>query len=188
MTWNLPNVLTILRIPLLFGILLIAEISIPYAYSIILVLLILSMVTDFLDGYFARKLNQVSDFGKIADPLLDKLFILGMMIWMLAIDIIPSWNVVIVLALLLRELAVTGLRGGGSDEKKKTFGADWYGKWKTALLFASLFLFVIGRMLEVDFGLTGQLVYLFWLAGILTLWVGSLLGIYSGIRYFRLHA
>ena len=146
------------------------------------------MITDFLDGYFARKLNQVSDFGKIADPLLDKLFILGLMIWMLAVDIIPSWNVVIILLLLLRELAVTGLRGGGSGSKKKTFGADWYGKWKTALLFVSLFLLLIGEMLKVDYGYSGRVPEIIWMGGILTLWVGSVLGIYSGVRYFRMHA
>ncbi len=186
MTWNLPNILTLLRLPLLFAILAVSEFNFPKPFTIVLVLVILSMVTDFLDGFLARKLNLVSNFGKIADPLFDKLFILGLMIWMLAIDIIPSWNVVIVLLLLLRELAVTGLRGGGSSGKK-TFGADWYGKWKTTLLFVSLFLFVIGKMLSVDYGVSGGLIQgIFWL-GIATLWIGSLLGIYSGIRYFRLY-
>jgi len=186
MTWNIPNILTLLRIPLLFGILAVSELAVPYGFTIILVLLVLSMISDFLDGYLARKLNLVSNFGKIADPLFDKLFILGLMIWMLAVDIIPSWNVVIVLLLLLRELAVTGLRGGGSPGKQ-TFGADWYGKWKTTLLFVSLFLFVIGKMLELDYGFSGTVIVVIFWFGIGTLWIGSLLGIYSGYRYFKLH-
>jgi len=187
MTWNLPNILTLMRIPLLFAILAVSEFSIPYTYTIILVLLITSMITDFLDGFLARKLKMVSNFGKIADPLFDKLFILGLMIWMLAVDIIPSWNVVIVLLLLLRELAVTGLRGGGSGAKQ-TFGADWFGKWKTTLLFVALFLFVIGEMLKVDYLVSGPLIAVLFQLAEVALWIGSLLGLYSGYRYFRLHA
>lgn len=185
MTWNLPNILTLLRIPLLFAVFGVSELQPSYTYSIILILLVLSIITDFLDGFLARKLNLVSDFGKIADPLFDKLFILGLFIWMLAMGIIPSWNLSIILLLLLRELAVTGLRGGGSSGGKKTFGADWYGKWKTALLFFSLFLLVIGEMLQHDYSVSGSVVIWMYRLGIATLWVGSLLGIYSGYRYFK---
>lgn len=187
MTWNLPNILTLLRIPLLFAIILLGEVELAYRFVLILTLLIASMVTDFLDGFFARKLNLVSDFGKIADPLLDKLFVLGLFIWMLAIDLLASWNVSIILLLLLRELAVTGLRGGGASGKE-TFGADWFGKWKTTLLFASLFVLVIAGMLRVDFGMRASWVDGLHGLGVGLLWLGSALGIYSGVRYFRLHA
>ena len=181
---KLPNILTLLRVPLLFAILFVSELSPDYAYTIILALLVVSMITDFLDGFLARKLGVVSDFGKIADPLLDKLFILGLMTWMLTIGIIPSWNLCIVLLLLLRELAVTGLRGGGSSGKS-TFGADWFGKWKTTLLFFSLFFLLIGEMLSKDYGMSGSLVNILYWLGIATLWIGSLLGLYSGYRYFK---
>lgn len=184
MIQKLPNILTLLRIPLLFAILLVSELRINYAYTIILILLVLSMITDFLDGFLARKLHVVSNFGKIADPLLDKLFILGLLMWMLTIGIIPSWNLTIVLLLLLRELAVTGLRGGGSSGKE-TFGADWFGKWKTTLLFLSLFLFLIGEMLGQDYGVQGLTVKVFHNTGMIVLWVGSILGLYSGYRYFK---
>ena len=184
MIQKLPNILTLLRIPLLFAILLVSELRINYAYTIILVLLVVSMITDFLDGFLARKLNVVSNFGKIADPLLDKLFILGLLMWMLTVGIIPSWNLVIVLLLLLRELAVTGLRGGGSSGKE-TFGADWFGKWKTTLLFLSLFLFLIGEMVNEDYGVQGRVPGIFEYAGIAMLWLGSVLGLYSGFRYFK---
>lgn len=182
---NLPNLLTLLRIPLLFGILLISELNPGYAYTIILILLVVSMITDFFDGFLARKMNVVSNFGKIADPLLDKLFILGLFIWMLTVGIIPSWNLVIVLLLLLRELAVTGLRGSGGSSGKQTFGADWFGKWKTTLLFLSLFLFLIAEMLKQDYGLDGWVMIWVFRMGLVTLWTGSILGLYSGYRYFR---
>lgn len=188
MTWTLPNILTLLRLPLLFGVIAISEIQPEYAYTIILILLVLSMISDFLDGFLARKMNLVSDFGKIADPLFDKLFILGVFFWMLTMGIIPSWNLSIVLLLMLRELAVTGLRGSGSSSGKKTFGADWYGKWKTTLLFVSLFLLVIVEMLTKDYGVSGKVMNVLHQIGILTLWVGSLLGIYSGYRYFKFFA
>ena len=187
MIWNLPNILTLLRIPLLFAIIWLGEVDWEYRFVLIVTLLMASMITDFLDGYLARKLNLVSDFGKVADPLFDKLFILGLFIWMLAIDLIPAWNVSIVLLLLLRELAVTGLRGGGTTGGK-TFGADGFGKWKTTLLFASLWVLLLAEMLRVDFGMSGAWLETLYWAGVTLLWVGSALGIYSGIRYFRLHA
>lgn len=86
--------------------------------------------TDFLDGYLARKDGHVSAFGRIADPFVDKVLILGTLIFMIVMpwsrDLIPAWLVVIILA---REFLVTGVRGY-VESVGKEFGADGFGKIK----------------------------------------------------------
>lgn len=86
--------------------------------------------TDFLDGYLARRDGHVSAFGRIADPFVDKVLILGTMIFMIVMpwarDLIPAWLVVIILA---REFLVTGIRGY-VESVGKEFGADGFGKVK----------------------------------------------------------
>jgi CDP-diacylglycerol---glycerol-3-phosphate 3-phosphatidyltransferase len=183
-TWNLPNVLTILRLPLLFGMVLLVEMDIPLAASLSVLLLLLAMVSDFLDGFLARKLGQESAFGKIADPLLDKVFVCGVLVWMLALDMMPSWHVIGVILLLTREFAVTGLRGatGGG----KAFGADWAGKWKTTFQFAALLAILTAYALTMDHprlagGWNGVLLS----SGLTALWVSVVLAWFSAWRYFR---
>lgn len=86
--------------------------------------------TDFLDGYLARKGGFVSVFGRIADPFVDKVLILGTMIFMAVMpwsrDYMPPWLVVVILA---REFLVTGIRGY-VESIGKEFAADWFGKTK----------------------------------------------------------
>lgn len=179
MIWNIPNILTLLRIPLLLLIVMLDQLQVSYAYEWITAVFLLAMVSDYLDGVFARRWDQITDFGKVADPLLDKIFVLGIMFWMLVAGIIPQWNLAIVLLLMMREFAVTGLRGGAGG-----FGAAWHGKWKTALLFIALLLFLIVAILESRQTFeSGVIDGLKWFALVL-FWLGSLLGIYSGILYF----
>lgn len=93
-------------------------------------LFVLVAATDALDGYLARHHGQVSAFGRIADPFVDKILILGVMIFMAvkpwSRHYIPAWLVVLVLS---RELLVTGLRGY-VESLGREFPADWFGKTK----------------------------------------------------------
>ena len=118
---NLPNKITVSRVILVFIILFLANIyykfSPPVAYTIQIIAVILTVLaayTDLLDGQIARKYNLVTDFGKLMDPLADKIFALT--IFIIFVDtvnpyteqsMLPGWIVVIVLA---REFLVTGLR------------------------------------------------------------------------------
>jgi CDP-diacylglycerol---glycerol-3-phosphate 3-phosphatidyltransferase len=106
------------------------EISMQTMIQVCFWLFVLLAATDALDGYIARHHGQVSAFGRIADPFVDKILILGVMIFMAVMPwsrrYIPAWLVVVVLS---RELLVTGVRGY-VESLGREFPADWFGKIK----------------------------------------------------------
>ncbi|MFB2897200.1 CDP-diacylglycerol--glycerol-3-phosphate 3-phosphatidyltransferase [Aerosakkonemataceae cyanobacterium BLCC-F50] len=91
---------------------------------ICLVIFLIAAGTDWLDGYLARKLNQVTDLGKFLDPLVDKLLVLGPLLALIELGQIPAWGVFLILA---RELAIAGWR----VNQTKISGANIWGKLKT---------------------------------------------------------
>jgi len=90
---------------------------------------IVASVTDFLDGYIARKYNQVTDFGKFADPLADKLLTTAAFLGFIEMGLMPAWIAIIILA---RELTVTGLRTVAVSSGK-VIAASYFGKAKTVV-------------------------------------------------------
>lgn len=91
---------------------------------ICLVIFLIAASTDWLDGYLARKLNQVTDLGKFLDPLVDKLLILGPLLALIELGQVPAWGVFLILA---RELAIAGWR----VNQTTISGANIWGKLKT---------------------------------------------------------
>jgi len=125
---NLPNKLTLLRIlliPVFMGVL---YWGFPGSGYVALAIFIVASLTDLLDGKIARKYNLVTDFGKFADPLADKMLVTAAMLWFVEIGQMPAWVVLIV---LIREFAVSGLRMLASDQGC-VIAAGWSGKVKTA--------------------------------------------------------
>ena len=127
---------------------------------------ILASVTDFVDGYIARKYNQVSDFGKFLDPLADKLLTIAAMAMFCQWGSFPAWALMIVLT---REFAVSGLRMVAGP-KGKVIAAGQSGKFKTASS-------MIGLCVLMAFPTV------IWLAGIVNA-VIVVTTIYSGVEYF----
>ena len=125
---NLPNKLTLLRIIMILPFLLVLYLDVPGAAYIALAIFILASLTDMLDGKVARKHNLITDFGKFADPLADKMLVTAAMIWFVENGQMPGWALLIV---ILREFAVSGLRMVASD-KGRVIAAGWSGKVKTA--------------------------------------------------------
>ena len=125
---NLPNKLTLLRIIMILPFLLVLYLNIPFASYIALLIFILASLTDLMDGKIARSQNLITDFGKFADPLADKMLVTSAMIWFVECGQMPGWALVIV---LLREFAVSGLRMVASD-KGRVIAAGMSGKIKTA--------------------------------------------------------
>ena len=125
---NLPNKLTVLRIVLILPFLLVLYLDVPGASYIALAIFIIASLTDMLDGKIARSRNLVTDFGKFADPLTDKMLVVAAMLWFVENGQMPGWALLIV---ILREFAVSGLRMVASDQGR-VIAAGWSGKVKTA--------------------------------------------------------
>jgi|DewCreStandDraft_4_1066084.scaffolds.fasta_scaffold05171_8 CDP-diacylglycerol--glycerol-3-phosphate 3-phosphatidyltransferase len=94
-----------------------------------LFLYIIAAISDFIDGYIARKYNVVSTFGKVMDPLADKIMNLSAMLCFIQLNIIPTWMVIIIIA---REFLVSGIRILAADEGKIIIASKW-GKTKTVV-------------------------------------------------------
>ena len=100
----------------------------PGASWVALAIFIIASLTDLLDGKIARKYNLVTDFGKFADPLADKMLVTAAMLWFVEVGQMPAWALLIVIC---REFAVSGLRMIAAD-KGRVIAAGWSGKVKTA--------------------------------------------------------
>ncbi len=130
MQMNLPNKLTMLRvilIPVFLSVLFL--VPAPLNRYIAVAIFIVASLTDFLDGYLARKWNLVSNFGKFMDPLADKLLVMAALVSMVQLGDLASWVVIIILA---REFAITGFRTLAM-EAKIVMAASWWGKVKTTV-------------------------------------------------------
>lgn len=125
---NLPNKLTIFRVILIpfFVLFLLVDIT-AYDKWIALAIFIIASVTDFLDGYIARKYHLVTNFGKFMDPLADKLLVCSALICMVELERIPSWIVIVIIA---REFIISGFRLVASDNGV-VIAASYWGKFKT---------------------------------------------------------
>lgn len=169
--WNLPNILSALRIctvPLFIVLLLSPNKQLNFITAIVFAA---ASLTDWLDGYLARKMAVETAFGKFLDPLADKLLVLTCFVMLIPLNRIPAWMVAIIVG---REIAVTGLRAIISVEGI-VIEASSLGKYKTAFQIASIIALIIHyNFLGINFHTMGTV--LLWIALIFTLW--------SGIDYF----
>ena len=149
-------------------------------------LFVLVTATDALDGYYARKLGQVSDFGRIADPAADKVIVCGSLVFLSAISwgraIVPPW---IVAAILCREFIVTALRGY-MERKGHEFGADPAGKIKMIVQCVAIPMVLLFRVVDDAFGAAHPAwPPLIWWAGVVLIWATLLITVWSGYGYIR---
>ena len=131
---NIPNALTMLRI-LMVPVVVVALLGeIPNGDLVAGIVFALAAFTDGLDGYIARRRDVVTTFGKLMDPLADKLLIVAALVSLVALDRLQAWIAMVIIA---RELAVTGLRALAVEEGV-VIAASWLGKVKTALQVAAV--------------------------------------------------
>lgn len=148
---NTPNKLTLFRIILVIPFITILAMAVAYntpgsgfsftkspeksMYMMIAGgIFVLAMITDFIDGYLARKNNQVTSFGKLFDPLADKFITTTALIMLSVLGVVPFY---ITLMFVLRDLLVDGSRNLAA-QNKANIAASWYGKWKTMILSVGL--------------------------------------------------
>lgn len=180
---NLPNKLTILRIILTPVFMAVLYWGFPGADYAALVIFIVASLTDLLDGKIARKYNLITDFGKFADPLADKILVTAAMLWFVEVGRMPAWTLMIV---ILREFAVSGLRMVASDNGR-VIAAGWSGKVKTAAtMVCVIVMLLLGPEIAWAQGdpLTAMPVgWLLWIDPVCVA-VITLTTLYSGVEYF----
>lgn len=169
--WNLPNALTLLRIflvPFLVVVLLTKFSGREYAG---LAIFLVAAITDFFDGYIARKRNQMTRLGALLDPIADKLLMSAAFISLVEMDPVhvPAWMVVIIIG---REFAVSGLRSIAAQQGV-TIAASPLGKGKMVSQVVAISLLILGHELG-EFRLVGRL----------ALWVVMLFALVSAMDYF----
>lgn len=183
--FNVPNILTLIRIfliPVMMVFLLVPYFTLKtfnyglnLGYLVALGIFLLASFTDFLDGYIARKKNLITDFGKLLDPIADKLLVFAALVVFVEKGVVASWVVVVMLA---REFLVTGFRLIAAG-KRAVIAANLSGKIKTAFsMVALIFFFLNGFPLSLVSSFAGKL-FLDILAYLMVL-----LTVISGIEFF----
>jgi len=169
--WVHPNRLTLYRIVAVPGIVLLMLWPTRFFTFIAALLFSVAAITDYLDGWYARKLNLISDFGKIMDPLADKLLIACALIMLTHQGWIPGWVTCVIIG---REIAVTGLRNFMA-EQKVDLSASNLAKYKTGFQIAA----IIPLLFHYSyFGVDLHIVGMFFL------WGALILSVWSGVDYF----
>ena len=182
MVWTLPNLLSFFRIGIIPVLVYLLSFTDRASAVLAAALFVIASITDYFDGYFARRNRSVSDLGKILDPLADKLMVLSVLIMLAAMDrpgepSVPAWLVVVIIA---RESAVTVIRGIALSEGI-VMHAETLGKYKFILkAFAVVGLLVHYRYWGVDFFVAG--IYFLVLSAVIAVWSG----ISYHVQFFRL--
>ena len=170
--WNLPNALTALRIflvPLLVVVLLTKDLFGRDQDFLGLAIFLVAALTDWLDGWVARRWRQITTLGTLLDPVADKLLTSSAFISLVEMGFAPAWMVVIIVG---REFAVSGLRTVASS-RGVTIAASVWGKYKTGLQVLAISLLIVTRRLG-EFRRTGEVI----------LWLVMALALLSAADYF----
>ncbi|MEW6410273.1 MAG: CDP-diacylglycerol--glycerol-3-phosphate 3-phosphatidyltransferase [Nitrospirota bacterium] len=168
---NLPNALTLIRILIIPLFILLLLSPTPEKEFLAAVIFSIASLTDWLDGFIARKSSKVTKLGMILDPIADKLLIAAALILLVDMLRIPAWMAVVIIG---RELAVSGLRAVALS-KDIVIPAESGGKYK-----------MVTQIVAVLFLLLGYEIYgiSFLTIGMIALWISMIFGIISGIGYF----
>lgn len=169
--WNLPNSLTLLRIFLVPFLVVVLLTKFSGSEFVGLGIFLFAAITDFFDGYFARRFNKMTRLGALLDPIADKLLMTAAFISLVELDPkhVPAWMIVIIIG---REFAVSGLRSIASQQGV-TIAASPLGKTKTISQVVAISLLIVGYQLG-EFRFIGKL----------ALWVVMLFALVSGVDYF----
>ena len=155
---NLPNKLTLFRVILIpfFVFFLLAPYFEGYGNYIAVAIFIVASITDFLDGKIARKYNLVTNFGKFMDPLADKLLVSSALICLVALNKIPAWIVIVIIA---REFIISGFRLVAADNGV-VIAASYWGKFKTAFQMVTVIVLILNIPGEVFAVIGTVLIYI----------------------------
>ena len=143
---NIPNALTMSRLGLAAVLMALLSLNLPYFKSLALIVFVVAGITDYLDGYLARNVYGVSAFGKLMDPLTDKVIVCAAFVSFVELQLVPAWIVVIIIA---REFLVTGLRLLAISKGEIVAAGRW-GKHKTVWQIVGIVLILMGLAIQHD--------------------------------------
>ena len=211
MIWNLPNLLTVMRLVAAPGIVIMfLYFSRPLADWIALVLFLVAAISDWFDGYLARRWSQESKFGEMLDPIADKAMVIIALLIITGFSRMNSWVLLPAAMIMFREVFVSGLREF-LGKSASLLTVTKLAKWKTALqMIAIATLFSQGIFqyyLEIEeWGMNKNMLetaiseitteresltwmywgaYVFWIFGVLFLWIAGILTFITGIDYLK---
>ena len=177
---NVPNLLTLFRIVLIPVVCGLIYDGSPKSCLLAFLFFAIASVTDWLDGYIARKRNLVSLTGKFLDPLADKLLVMAVLVFLVALGRVDQWLVVIIIA---REISITSLRALAASEGM-VIAAGEGGKLKTAFQMVGVIGLVVHYTYELDYGFT-TIMFNFHRVGFWLLLISVVFSLTSGGEYVQ---
>ena len=143
---NLPNTLTLSRLVLAFVLVPLLLIDIPYLKTAALVVFVIGGITDYLDGYLARNVYGVTSFGKLMDPVTDKVMVCAAFVSFVQLNLVHAFVAVVIIA---REFMVTGLRLLALEQGTVISAGKW-GKHKTVWQIVAIIIILLGLAIQHD--------------------------------------
>ena len=172
---NIPNILTLLRILIIPVIIIFLEIGNEFYNWLSLLLYIIACISDFFDGYLARKFELESSFGRFLDPIADKILIVSVIFILVSNSIITGFFVYPALVIVIREILVSGLRDFFAHSTETLLVTN-LSKWKTLIQMFSLGFLIVANNFE-----SNLILY----TGYIGLTVASIMTIHTGYIYFK---
>lgn len=182
---NLPNLLSLSRVAFLFiiAVLLFLVGVVPGMATLAFVLYIIAAITDWADGWVARRYHMITDFGKLMDALADKVLNVGIFVVIIGMEVIlPGWCLFLVLVILTREFLITGLRQVAAT-RGVVMAAEKSGKIKTVFQIIAAALIIFAEALRYDFSVSNGLYQTAHWAGVVFLVVATGMTLQSGYAY-----
>ena len=176
MKYNISNILTLLRIIVIPVIVICIYLKNPVYGWLGFVLFCLASITDYFDGYIARIRNEITNFGTFLDPIADKLLVAAVILILTSKEVIADWETIPALIILLREIAVSGLREYLAGIKVSV-PASRISKIKTSIQLIALALLIL-----IESGIT---IIPIIVIGKIALWVAGILTLYTGYDYLK---
>lgn len=188
---NLPNILTLMRVVMTFATTILLFIDIQYFASVAMIVYFFAGITDWFDGYIARKYNIVTNFGKFMDALSDKTMVVTMFMTLFALNLYQNWTFIALICAIIsmtREFYISGVRMLAS-KKGVVIAAETLGKYKAAFQMYSIGAIIFAYAMRSDFqGMTNADAFLLlhnlaFYSGIATLALATILSIISAVSY-----
>ncbi|MBO7520921.1 MAG: CDP-diacylglycerol--glycerol-3-phosphate 3-phosphatidyltransferase [Opitutales bacterium] len=184
---NIPNFLTAMRVVMSVAVAILLCFNCKGISTLAFVLFVIAGVTDWFDGYIARRCNVVTNIGKFMDALCDKIMVIGLFLVLLGLDMFgENLRILAIFCAFFasaREFFVSGIRMLAAT-KSIVLAAEKLGKYKAALQMYAIGAVIYNKMMVADFGLDGF--FLTWLgfySGIAALVISTILSIISGVGY-----